>query len=315
MTKLSRKLLISVFTLAFALVTLGATTFAWFTLTSTVQVNQIDLTTSVGYGIEISADNQNYKTFINVEEIMHQLDLYESDGENITYTSFPQLDPVTTADGKNFVDKDLVTKTSGFIKFKLYFRSATPSLPVYFASDTSISSTAESWKPDVDFTYRKAEQSSATNISVYAADAVRFSLEEYTSPSFTTPVVRDSKNAITIWELDPTGRATTEGNELNQRLDQTYKTEDGLFAYWDAKGLVLAAPDEEDFKLPGVLKNSNLGVNGQSVLTLSDTAVSNYYYGYLMVRIWIEGWDPDSFDAIFNSPFSVNLKFAVSEQV
>lgn len=36
-----------------------------------------------------------------------------------------------------------------------------------------------------------------------------------------------------------------------------------------------------------------------------------FYYKRVLVRFWIEGWDPDSFDALFNSNVEVEFSFSV----
>ncbi|MCK9470975.1 MAG: hypothetical protein WC006_05000 [Bacilli bacterium] len=289
MTKLSRKLLISVFTLAFALVTLGATTFAWFTLSGTVGVDEFELSTATGFGIEISADGINWGNSVTAAEL----------GVNLA----TKMDAVTSTDGVSFKDLNKESMTSGFITFNLHFRSTTEDLKVYLGSETETFSTPKSWTPDTTFTYRGVSQNPETPIDIFAADSLRISFQEHTSDEF-----NDEEGLVTIWELDP-----SDDDDKNVRLDNAFVTNDGLFMYWEAKGLPLSIAGHS---LPTVVyDNDDLGADtdNPNLLTLSETidGADNYYFGYLTVRIWLEGWDPDNFDAIFNSKFSVNLFFEV----
>ena len=63
---MSRKLMVSILTLTFALLTLGTATFAWFTLTDTATISQFDATVMAGEGIEVSLgeDNPNFFTAV-----------------------------------------------------------------------------------------------------------------------------------------------------------------------------------------------------------------------------------------------------------
>src|SRR5690554_1785074 len=98
MNKLTRKLMISVFTLAFALVTLGATTFAWFTLTSVSSIDEIEVEIIAGNFMELSIDGINYKNRIYAHELL--ANIIEA-GEGVV----PRMDAVTTENAVNFVDR------------------------------------------------------------------------------------------------------------------------------------------------------------------------------------------------------------------
>ena len=60
MTKLTRKLLLSVLTVVLTVVALGTTTFAWFTLTNTAQIQSFDAEIIADSGIEIAIGNADY---------------------------------------------------------------------------------------------------------------------------------------------------------------------------------------------------------------------------------------------------------------
>src|SRR5690554_3242585 len=141
MNKLTRKLMISVFTLAFALVTLGATTFAWFTLTSVAKIDPYTVGIEVGEGIEISLDDETFKSFITNAELKSII------GDKV-------FDPVTSSDGVNFKylngheadEKD-------YIEFVLFARTPVADRNLVLLPSTNIKSTERTWIADIPFDY------------------------------------------------------------------------------------------------------------------------------------------------------------------
>src|SRR5690554_5928019 len=192
MNKLTRKLMISVFTLAFALVTLGATTFAWFTLTSVSSIDKVEVEIIAGNFMELSIDGNVYKNRITADELL--ANIIERDGNEVA-----RMDAVTTEDGVNFVDRDNKEAT-GYLSFKLWIRSTAAGSKVYLTNNTTISSDSKPWTSDVDFYYRDSEVKVKQNetINVYAADAFRISFEEF-SDEHTT---RKTGTEPIIFELD-----------------------------------------------------------------------------------------------------------------
>lgn len=154
MTKLTRKLMISVFTLAFALVTLGASTFAWFTLTSTASVTGVSANMTSGEGIEVSVDGRNFVNNLTWSLIKSQIDnAPENSFSNIETI---RLDAVTTADGYTFKkfneSSDLVDAIAGvdYLEIPIWFRSPTKDIEVKLSSNRSLS-TPHSWRVDTEF--------------------------------------------------------------------------------------------------------------------------------------------------------------------
>src|SRR5690606_10319129 len=107
-------------------------------------------------------------------------------------------------------------------------------------------------------------------------------------------------------------------------LDDAIKT-DGMLNYWESKfdsklvDFGQGEDDEINDTLPTVLTNAHLGADegepNNTLAVLSHKAKVNeeYFYGYLTIYLWIEGWDPDAFDAILQGKISVNLQFALAE--
>ena len=58
MSKLSRKLVLSVLTLVLSVVALGTTTFAWFALGQSATIDQFQLQATAGEGLEINFNSK-----------------------------------------------------------------------------------------------------------------------------------------------------------------------------------------------------------------------------------------------------------------
>lgn len=337
MTKLSRKLLFSILSVALAFITLGATTFAWFTLNTVADIDTIETNITAGTGIEISLDGQYFRNTIRIDDLVEFL------GKPIGSYKF---DDLTSPNGIGIYDLTLENSTTGnkvqqnevgqlykgtkYIEFPLWFRSPTKDARVFLLTGTTLDSDPVLWTSDAQFTYTGRAQDAGDvvqvgdTISIYAADAIRFSFQDYElSPG---DLSLTSGGTAKVFELDPTGRAN-----INAILGSAPSLTNGMIPYFNEKSDVKITQDTlDDFgQLPGIVyRNGNLvdtadlapedgdvvDVNGDPavpIVTLSvqKTGDQVFYYGYTVVRIWLEGWDPDCFNAVLGKPFSLTLVF------
>lgn len=153
MNKITRKLLMSVLSLAFAVVALGATTFAWFTIGETVVVGPMDTQVTVGKGIEVSLDDKYYFSTITPELINEYLDKKIKEELGVswvdeTFASSFKLWPNTSADGKTFQKQDSASAAveakllNGVVSFPLYFRSGEETTLKLTGQNNSLNETA-----------------------------------------------------------------------------------------------------------------------------------------------------------------------------
>ncbi len=319
MTKLSRKLLLSVLTVAFALITLGATTFAWFTLSTKAEIQSFDVEVTSGAGIEISADGSNYSNYISAQQIYSAITRSKSS---------TILDHVTSKNGQTFTTIDYEgelsfdkTANSGWAEFDLWFRSPEASVEVYMLNNTKITSTGVTWTSDANFNLTATDSLVVgSQRTLYGANAVRISTTENELTANDTGFQYNDGDSANIFELG--------GDTGDQRLDKVIKTTYGSVAYYNAKNPNATIPSNiitsEQNALPNVLKINNLPslneLNTEDinlgvytpVATLevdNDYTGVNYYYGQITVRIWLEGWDPDMFNAIMADVISIHMHF------
>ncbi|HEY8395984.1 MAG TPA: hypothetical protein VIK96_04325 [Bacilli bacterium] len=316
--KLSRKLLLSVLTVAFAFITLGATTFAWFTLSTKAEVQTFNVDVTSGAGIEISADGSNYSNYITADQIYAAITRAESS---------TILDHVTSKDGQTFTTIDYEGElsfdkgaNSGWAEFDLWFRSPEANVEVYMLNNTKVTSTGVGWISDANFqlTPEKSVEVGSKE-TLYGANAVRISTTENVLTPNDTGFQYVDGSTSNIYEL---GGATGD-----QRLDTQIKTTYGSVAYYNAKNPNAQITDTiiQYVELPQVvLKTEDLPKLNELNTTTIDPEVHtpvatlkvankytgvNFYYGQITVRIWLEGWDPDMFNAIMADKISISLVF------
>jgi len=335
MTKVTRKLLLSVLSVVLTVVALGATTFAWFTITNVASVQAFDADFKANQGIEIAIGDMdsggfndlNWVTNITAQMVYSYINqTHLAQGQD----SF-EFDHVTTVDGVSFkkinaaygFDQLPNRVGQGYIEIPLHFRSE--SAEAVELSLLSFISSLQSWRVDVPFIVEldsfgdPVEVNPGDNLNVYGHDAIRvgFTAEEYTD-------VAGERSAAslrtTIFEKgDTVTNMVLGGGTLDLRgTEQDINGAAGAVNYFYAKNSQL--PQGADaVVLP--LSHTELNGTNQTVLNLFryyDTEglqlYSEYdpgatYYGKLTLRIWVEGWDANAFNAVLGSTLTVELSF------
>ena len=320
MTKLSRKLLLSIVTVALALVTLGATTFAWFTLSTRAEVQEFEVEVTSGAGIEISADGKSYSNYIKKDDIYAAIDRAGS-SKVLDHVTSPDGIKFTTigfneSDGKVHFNNPAA---SGWTEFKLWFRSPENGVEVYMLHNTTVTSTGINWVADADFNLKaNLPMKVGDTYKLYGANAVRISTTENT----VTPPNPDSGSDFSYAD-GKSANVFELGFEDDQKLGTTIQTEYGSVAYYNTKNSNNPITPTVNDKLPTVYGYNNLpeledlntsDITDAHVPVATLTAASNIsgttlYYGQITVRIWLEGWDPDMFNAIMADKIRIHLFF------
>jgi len=305
MNKISRKLLVSILSLTFALLTLGTATFAWFTISDTVTVSPFEARIMTADGIEVSLGDSNPNFFVNVPTEV--VNAYLQAGG---FLGNFRLKHLTSEDGTTINDFDGVTKlnpaSDGYIYMQLRFRSQTPSVKIYVGTGSKLSSDPVAWTADASFTNAKGIEISAASGSknYYIANAARLS-------------INSSTNGTLVYELPNEAYGTGTDSEYgNTVLNTTPILNGGVHYYNQKNGLVSTESGYTGLPYQDAITAASVQtfINQGPILTLSSTAETDgYYYGIIEVRIWVEGWDPDCFDALLNSTLKIDLQFTTKK--
>lgn len=328
MKKLTQKLVLSVITMALVVVALGTSTFAWFTLTNKATISAFQAQVTAGEGIEITLGKT---VTAGIDGTMGTADdvitygvptattlwytvLPESVIEDYIAFSYSQfrLDNVTSPDGENFYDEEgTLVETSNaapFLEFKLYFRSSEAKTIVW--NYASLGGTKETWTINVP-SFKDSDNLTTRLLNstkqVAAWTGARISVTgavgsaTYQAPVGISDGVYNSNAGVESFALTPTPTVTP-----------THYTV-GSSAY-GAGSYGLAAGKETTYgngvDLP-TIADTSLWTGSNQIVTLTGPTGA-YYNGDVMVRIWIEGFDADTYDAIFDTELSVQIGFTVA---
>lgn len=328
MKKLTQKLVLSVVTMALVVIALGTSTFAWFTLTNsaTVQVFQAQVTSGQGIEVTLGVPNGNGNPYLEPSASPAAPTVWYTVMPSSVITSFIntkysadfRFTDITTADGVSFSTYNLNNNTSGsatsgWLEIPIYFRSAVQQDIVW--NSATLGGTSKVWDVNVA-TFKHSNGTSYgtdvlgyTKLRVAAWTAARVSITGdvgISVPAATTVVFQEgavTKDSVlnstaTLASYDFPGAApyTTGLNALGA----------ASYAVASGKSLSLTA-------LPTI--PSTLTAAAGSVLTLTHGAITgfdDYFTGVAVVRVWVEGWDADTYDAIFDTMLTVQLGFGTT---
>lgn len=312
MNKIARKLVLSILTVVLTVAALGTTTFAWFTLTNTsvVQPFQAQIVSDTGIEIAIGQPvatplDLNWVTTLTTAEINTYI--------STKYSGAFKFNMVTTADGASFNSLGIgayVPTSAGYLEIPLNFRSNSASRILW--DSVTLSSVADNWLSDVSFTYVDGlVKAPSTAIAIDASNAMRVAIlgnvgglatvVAYEKPAAAgVNIVLGTGGDLrgTGVELDPTGQPGV----------LTYYGAPGAMNYYYSKNAELPFGIDAATTLATITALSN-----NPIIDLSAGSVANAgteYYGQVIVRIWLEGWDANSFNSVLTRIIQAQFQFS-----
>lgn len=307
MTKITRKLLLSIITVVLTVVALGTTTFAWFTLTNTSVVQPFEAEIVADSGIEVaigthgtalsSPTSLNWVTTLTTQAIADYIDL--TYGDNIVFTH------VTTTDAVSFSTLGataMAGTTTGFLEIPLNFRSDTAT-EIQWTS-VSMTSPEEAWRVDTPFTDASGTLRAIDDmIMIDASNAMRIAMLAVNN-SGTHKVVYEKPSTATGNIVLGTGGdlsfLVTSGDELGAP---------GAMNYFYSKNASLPFGADTAATI-----DADTAITGQTIITMDDVSGSttNYeavYFGQVMIRVWLEGWDANAYNSVLSRVISTEFVF------
>ncbi|MGI6781481.1 MAG: hypothetical protein ACOX56_01390 [Acholeplasmataceae bacterium] len=316
MKKLTKKTLMAIFALVLAVVALGTTSFAWFTIGQTVSTQQIELDIRSEDGLEfqykgkIAENDSEWTQYLSTADMLAKLG---ADYGSTPFADNFKFDAVTSVDGKTFkkIKTDgsgltdaipalnVQTLASGILEFKLNFRTKATGSPKLSWTGVTLTSTAVPWSPNKTFTHNKETYGTSGTVTpsdeenYYPHDGARVSVT-----SGETTVVYEAPNSASNSVLN-TGLAPN-ALDFAKGAHSYYKAMTGknLSGIFPVEGTV--ATDTE-------LDGTEFKVNFGSVQP------DDYRYVEVVIRVYLEGFDLDTFNAILSGKIQMALEFQLTQ--
>lgn len=294
MKSISMKIYMSVFALLLTVSALAATTFAWFTLGNTAQVNSFEGDVYAGEGLEVRLIDNNGDAVTPWSSYIASANIQAL----IAANGFAQFKAITTEDTTSFttvlIDNGSVTNVSAaqseYIKFTLEFRTKQTEADLLWTKAT-LSGTDVSWTNDGN------SFKDALGVDVDTDDSVT----ENVANAARIAVVNDQ--TVLGYELPEAGNNVQGKGTASVGAHSFIKSRyQGIETLYDSAHLSATLVATED-----------VNTNNQTVVTFGDTADANgYVFVTLDVFVWIEGWDANTYNPILGQTLTASLEFKLS---
>lgn len=299
MKKSSKRILVSVLTLVLTVVALTTTTFAWFSLSGTVSVNGIEGNIQTVDGLEVALkikgeaatgkDFQSNLSKSHFDKFITGLD------DGFTFSA------VTTTDNSKFTKLDVVDgnltldrpaeSNEDYLEFDLVFRSKTAGRVLLESFD--LSGDDSTFNPEVDYVQYEGQVAPSAVVNTSAKNAARLSLTS------TADIGYNAYQAKEIANYNSTNNEPVEYGQwafLQAKGVHIYESADTKLESFSGINLVNAVPQKDD-------------IVDAEIVVLEENTESGYFQGKTTVRIWIEGWDADTYDSVFGLKLEVAMTF------
>jgi hypothetical protein len=315
-----KKINFSVISLVTVLLLFGTATYAWLSMSMINNLENITITATAGNELELSLDGEVYEgslPHVVMEQLLRQV----------------KLDDVTSYDGISFQRGGIrspgqAIRNIDYLSFDIYFRTTRPEHYVYLVNnvnhrvqyDTSVPGTfvvsrGVSWSPRYDFQNGLSDEEvfkAGQQAMFYASDAVRISAVEQIN----------DRNPLDVRLSDNLARMIYDPSENEYRgFGQTF----GAFHYFELMtGNRLIPPHSKPNTIYQLTEfhelNPYMALDDRSLIaTLQPSSMTDdrgrpYFTGKVRINIWVEGWDPDTFDCILQDRLKIQLQFKVAQR-
>jgi len=299
MKKITNKIFISIMTAVLAVIALGSTTLAWFTLNNVATISNFNASITAGEGIEMSLDGNEWQTILTQTDMETYLSTEYPSFKFSAVTSTNGLTNFLKINGTNtaFEIASLTSESGGadadYITFKVYFRSISGSVNITWTGAT-LTSTPADWTPDASFISSIGATIAPvggvyTPISINAADAARISIDGDGTSDF----IYEPLQTLT-------GKMAVEGDLTSGTNSR------GAVSYYQGKNQGTSPFEAATVTIPNNLDGTTLSSpNNGVVLTGVDVSGTDF----ITIRVWMEGWDPDCYNAVLNRQLTIGLIF------
>lgn len=315
-----KKFYLSVLTLIVVILVTGAVAFAWVSLATINNIDGLSLGASAGDDLEISIDGINFSNSLVTNELE---DLF----------SDVQLNAVTTSDNINFITGGVYGSSQAvagkhYLSFDLWIRTSRFERSIYLfnnvsdqisfdgdKSGTFVKSRGILWMANETFQNGVNQSDIVTRGSIdryYASDAIRIGIRELIDD--TNPLDTREESELQNLIYDP-----------SENEERGFGQPFGAYDYYFKRTLIyLYLPEVfpvTTYRLSEMEKNNpyQAADNESLIASLQETTTLDeddkvYYQAKVRINIWLEGWDPDSIDAIDRDTVRIQIQFKAAHK-
>lgn len=306
---LTKKLMLSVLTLAFAVVSLGASTFAWFTMSSNAKVSSFDANVKGAEGLEIAITSTSYEnTTANVDKLVWYSGVLPTTAINAQIAEGFFFEALNSQ-GKgsfqklNHTTAKLEAASEGYISFRLWFKSGVSDNLCLTDMNIEGPETVPTYTIDQEFVI-----ASNTALTAKVGEKWAFDVANAARVSLVPQGLAEDDAAFVYEAKEVAGTDKNAGNKLG------YETTNGAFEYYNdkvsAEGIKLTAPSEAAPASKQVTELDKTPTAADVILALEADKAA-----YVDVYVWIEGWDGECLNAIFDQLLTVDFEFYLEDKL
>lgn len=290
------RIITSIMTLFLMIVALGTGVFAWFTInTKTSAENLVGSAQTLDGGLYISLDGINWTTNLSLENILTE----DFEFKDLT-TSNGIL--ITDLEGAN----DYITNND-YAEFDIHFLTGLNKNKVYLEKIELIDIVpGATWISEVDIDIGSETIYQNTVLHANLSDSIRISTEEqgtnhaniFEKYGSNLDVLVDTSEINHAYFSNTIGFGGFALKYYNKIMGNTQEAE-------PSRGDIVL---EEDGNTNTLIATTEINPNISHTL---DPSFTNYQK--ITVRIWLEGWDGEAFNAIHSGKVGINFNFTVKE--
>ncbi len=321
MSKIIRKLLLSVLSLTLSAIMLGTVTYAWITMTNKNFLDGLVLNVSSGEKLEISLDGISYYNQLPT-------DLFSEGFENLEMRDVTSSDGINFSTGRFGINEETANPNLEYASFTLWIRTVGTERNVYLVENVSdfvqydigmagtfVVSRGMQWKADMTFINGTNETEDTVyegeRNTYYASDAVRIAFLEQINEN--NPLDNRTVDDLSKIIIDPSGDPLRGYGVPYGALDYSNKKIGHSIEAPVDKPAVVYELTEFPPNSPYVPLNENSKIVELVASDEKDNRDRTYYVGKVIINIWLEGWDADCFDAIMRDEIRIQLKFTAGK--
>jgi len=319
-----KKLYITALSMILLTLTFTTATFAWVSMGETNRVDGFQLTMNQGSNLEFSLDGINWSSEITTNQIneiwrnSRLLDLTSLDGNNFIGNRIPLVNAELNFVGipnKNYISLELFVRTTTRYR-NLYLVDNVSSIANFDNPPdrgTYVISKGVNFRSPVTFMYGPSEIVFENEIrTYYAKDAIRISITELKTDN---PLDTRDNSELVSFIYDPSENPVRGYGKSYGSVDYMRVSKSIYFEIPTVQQPLIANLSSFSSDNPYIPLDTN-----SKVATLIATDQVNdqnrtYYMGKFRLNIWIEGWDADAFDAIFDDTLLFRFEFRTAESI